>query len=86
MKLKLAFVYRIVLNFRGPKFSQIAIVEEFIEIISRICCTRTLHAACQKFSLKYFHERLKIREIREIKDPRKFSAIQYAGMHRCHFF
>ena len=36
----------------------------------------TLHAACQKVSLKYFREQLKIREIREIKDPQKFSAIQ----------
>ena len=38
----------------------------------------TPHAACQKFSLKYFHEQFKIREIHEIKDPQKFSAIQYA--------
>ena len=37
---------------------------------------RTLHAARQKFSLKYFREQLKIREIRETKDPRKFSAIR----------
>ena len=29
---------------------------------------------CQKFSLKYFHKQLKIREI---KDLRKFSAIRY---------
>ena len=58
--------YRILysVKFRGSKFSRTAI----FEIISRICCTRTLHAVCQKFSLKYFHERLKIHEIREIKD------------------
>ena len=29
----------------------------------------TLYTACQKFSLKYFRERLKIRKNREIKDP-----------------
>ena len=40
----------------------------------------TLHATCQKFLLKYFHERLKICEIRKLKDPRKFSAIQYIFM------
>ena len=56
---------------------RIAIFENFVEIVSRICCTHTLHAACQKFSLKYFRVRLKIREIHEIKDPRKFSAIWY---------
>ena len=50
---------------------QIAIFGDFVEIVSRICCMRTLHAACQKFSLKYFREGLKIHEIREIKDPRK---------------
>ena len=60
-------------NFRVSKFSRIAIFEEFIEIILRIHCTRTLHAVCQKFSLKYFRERLKICKI---KDPRKFSAIR----------
>ena len=38
---------------------------------------RTLHAVCHKFALKYFHEQLKMREIREINDPRKFSTIQY---------
>ena len=37
----------------------------------------TLCAVCQNFSLKYFHKRFKIHKIREIKDPRKFSAIQY---------
>ena len=66
------------LNFRGSKFSQIAGFEEFGEIISRICCMHTLHAAWQKFSLKYLHERLKIRKIRKIhkiKDPGKFSTI-----------
>ena len=40
-----------------------AIFEDFIEIILRIRCTRTLHTVCHKFSLKYFHKRLKIREI-----------------------
>ena len=69
-----AYMYRIALNFRGSKFSRIAIFEDFVEIISRTHCTRTLHAVCQKFLLKYFREQL---EIREIKDPRKFSAIQY---------
>ena len=42
-----------------------------------MCYTRTRHAAWHKFSLKYFHERLKIREIHKIKDPQKFSTIQY---------
>ena len=37
----------------------------------------TLHVACQKFLLKYFCERLKIHDYREIKHPRKFSAIWY---------
>ena len=46
------------------------------DLISRIHCTRILHAACQKFSLKYFRAWLKILEIGEIKDPRKFSAIR----------
>ena len=36
-----------------------------------------VHTACHKFSLKYFHERLKICEICKIKDPCEFSAIQY---------
>ena len=71
------FTYRIALNFWGSKFSRIATFEDFVEIISRTRCTRTQHAACQKFTLKYFRERLKICEIREIKDPRKFSAIRY---------
>ena len=30
----------------------------------------------KKILLKYFHEWLKVCEIREIKDPRKFSAIR----------
>ena len=58
----------IVLNFRGSKFSQIVNFEDFVEIILWICCTCTLHAACQNFSLKYFCEQLKINEICEIKD------------------
>ena len=62
------------LSFRGSKVLRIAIFEKFVEII---CCMRTLHAMCQKFLLNYFHEQLKIRKIREIKDPRKFSAIRY---------
>ena len=60
--------YRIALNFRGSKFSRIAI------FISRIRSTHMPHATCQKFSLKYFRKRLKIREI---KDPQKFCAIRY---------
>ena len=67
-KVSIICMYRIALNFRRSKFSQIAIFEDFVEIISRIRCTSTLHAVCQKFSLKYFHKRLKIREIREIED------------------
>ena len=59
----------------GSKFSRIAIFGNFVEIILRICCTHTLHGACQKFLLKYFHERLKIREIREIKDLQKKLAL-----------
>ena len=35
---------------------------------------------CQKFSLKYFRGQLKIREICKVKDPQKFSAIQYYGI------
>ena len=70
------YVPYIALIFGGSKFLRIVIFEDFVEIISRIRCTRTLHAACQKCSLKYFRKRLKIREIYEIKDPRKFSAIQ----------
>ena len=50
------------------------IFERFVEIVSRIRCMRTLHTACHKYLLKYFRERLKIREI---KDPQNFSAIWY---------
>ena len=64
-----AYMYRIELNFRGSKFSRIVIFEDFVEIILQTRCTRILHATCQKFSLKYFREQLKICEIREIKDP-----------------
>ena len=67
----------IVLNSRGSKFSWIASFENFIEIILRIHCMRTLHAACQKLSLKYFCEQLKIREICEIKDPQKIYGITF---------
>ena len=69
--------YRIALNLWGSKFSRTAIFKDFVEIISRIRCTRALHAMCYKFSLKYFRIRLKIHEI---KDPRKFSSIRY--VHR----
>ena len=51
--------------------SRIAVFESFIGIISQIRCTRTLHATCQKFLLKYVLERLKIRKIWEIKDLQK---------------
>ena len=61
--------YRIPLSLRGSEFSQIAIFEDFIETILRICCMRILHATCQKFSLKYFYELLKIHKIGKIKDP-----------------
>ena len=39
---------------------------------------------CQKFLLKYFRKQLKIREIRKIKDPRKFSTMRYIflNLHR----
>ena len=49
----LLYDYHIALNFRESKFSRIEIFEDFIEIISQTHCTRTPHAACQKFSLKY---------------------------------
>ena len=52
-----------------------AIFEDFIEIISRIHYTHTLHAVIQKFVLKYFRKRLKICEIREIKDLQKNLAL-----------
>ena len=39
--------------------------------------------ACQKFSLKYFHEQLKICEICEIKDLHKFSAIRETKLSLC---
>ena len=39
-------------KFQGSKISQIEIFEDFVEIISRIRCTCTLHTACQKFLLK----------------------------------
>ena len=55
--------YRITLNFRRSKFSQIVIYEEFVEIFSQIRSTRTLHPMCQKFLLKYFRERSKIHKI-----------------------
>ena len=71
------YAYRIALNFRVSKLSRIANFEDFLEIILLTHCTRTLHAVCQKYSLKYFREQLKIRKIREIKDLRKFSAIRY---------
>ena len=54
-------VYRIALNFGESKFSRKVIFEDFV---SRIRCTCTPQA-----------EQLKIHEFREIKDPRKFSAI-----------
>ena len=63
--------YRIALNFRGPKFSQIAIS---LKHNLQIRCTHTPHGACQKFSLKCFRKQLKIHEI---KDPQKFCAIRY---------
>ena len=47
-------------------------------MISRIRCTRTLHAACQNFSLKYFHEQLKIRNI---KDPQKILHYMYMVLY-----
>ena len=75
-------IYRIVLNFRGSKFSRITTFEDFVEIISQICCTHTSHAACHKFSLKYFRKWLKIREIHKIKGPQKFSAIRYTYQAR----
>ena len=65
--------YRIALNFRGSKFSRIVIFEGFIKLILGIRCMHTLHAVCQKFSLKYFCKWLKIREICKIKDPRNYS-------------
>ena len=37
--------YRIALNFRGSKFSRIAVFEHFVEIISRIRCLNCAHAA-----------------------------------------
>ena len=46
--------YRIALNFQGSKFSRIEIFEEFVEIISRIRCMRTLHTVCQKISVEIF--------------------------------
>ena len=75
------YLYRIALNFGGSKFSRIAIFEVFVEIILRIRCMCTLHAACQKFPLKCFRKQLKIREIREIKNPLKFSAIRYTNLY-----
>ena len=41
--------HRIVQNFRVSKFSRIAIFVDFIEIISRIRCTHTLHARVKNF-------------------------------------
>ena len=71
-------MYRIALNFRG---SQIFANSDFWRIrwsnFAKSLHARTLHTTCQKCSLKYFREWLKIREIREIKDPRKFSTIRY---------
>ena len=52
------YIYRIALNFRGSKFFANS---GFIEIILRICYTRTLHATCQKFSLKYYCEFAKLK-------------------------
>ena len=73
------YYYCIAQNFRESKFSKIAIFEDFIEIILRICCTCTLHTAGQKFSLKYFRKQSKFREI---KDLRKFSAIWVLYLNR----
>ena len=58
--------YRIVLNFEGLTFPQIAIFE------NNFANSLHAHAVCQEFLLKYFCEWLKNRKI---KDPRKFSAI-----------
>ena len=69
--------YRITLNFRGSKFSQIVVLEDFVEVFLRIHCTHTLHATCHKFLLKYFHKRLKNHKICEIKDSRKFCTMRY---------
>ena len=68
------WIYCIAQKFQGSKFSQITV----FEIISWIHCTCTSHSACHKFSLQYSHKQLKIRKkIHKIKEPRKFSAIQY---------
>ena len=69
--------YRITLNFRGSKFSQIVVFEDFVEVFLQIRCTRALHATRQKFLLKYFREQLKNYKICEIKDSRKFCTMQY---------
>ena len=64
MLMKIVKLYRLprialIIKFRGSKFLRITTFEEKI---SRIRCTRTLHAACQKLSLKCFREQLKIRD------------------------
>ena len=63
-------MYRIVLNFRGSKFSRIAIFEDFVANLLHV------HAAHRmpKIFVEIF---LRTIIIREIKDSRKFSPIAY---------
>ena len=65
--------YCIALKFRGSKFLQIAIFEDFIEIVLQIRWV-------SKIFVEIFSQMIEIREIREIrkiKDLRKFGAIRY---------
>ena len=59
--------YCIALKFRGSKFLQIAIFEDFIEIVLQIRWV-------SKIFVEIFSQMI---EIRKIKDPRKFDAIRY---------
>ena len=66
-------MFPIALNFRRSKFSQIAIFEDFVEIIANSARAHCMPRV-KKFPLKYFREWLKIHEI---KGPQKFIAIWY---------
>ena len=64
------------LIFCGSKFSQIAVLKEFVE---KFCgCVLPMRVAAHRgslFQLNKFRKRFQIHEIHEIKDPRNISAI-----------
>ena len=72
-----SYDYRIALIFRGSKFSQIAVFDNFVEKNSRIRCRSRRWCEVSKFSLQCFRKWHLIHENRENLDPRNISAIRY---------